>query len=109
LLNYLPVSGNLVIAEIMVPERLVGLSLLEANLRRSFGVNLISVKNGETEEYGLFTPEYCFRAGDIALVSGLDESIELFAESHAVKGRRRFGFKDISNLFGHNKRTTTKS
>ena len=109
LLNYLPVSGKLVIAEIMVPEKLVGLSLLEANLRRTFNVNLISVKNGENEEYGLFTPEYRFRAGDIALVSGMDESIELFAESRSLKGKRRFGFKDISNIFGRKKTPVKKA
>ncbi len=109
LLNYMPVSGKLVIAEIMVPEKLVGLSLLEANLRRTFGVNLISVKNGENETYGLFTPEYRFRSGDIALVSGMDESIEQFAESHTHKGRRRFGFKDISNVFGKKKRPANKA
>lgn len=109
LLNYLPVSGKLVIAEIIVPEKLVGLSLLEANLRRTFSINLISVKNGENEEYGLFTPEYRFRAGDIALVSGMDESIEIFAESHAAKGKRRFGFKDISNIFGRKKQPMKKA
>ncbi len=85
LLNYLPVSGKLVIAEILVPERLFGISLLDANLRRSYGVNLISVKNGEDEEYGLFTPEYSFKPGDIALVSGMDKSVELFAESNSIK------------------------
>jgi trk system potassium uptake protein len=105
LLNYLPVSGKLVIAEIIVPERLFGLSLLEANLRRSFGVNLISVKNGEDDEYGLFTPEYRFRSGDIALVSGMDESVEVFSQSHSIKARHRLGLRDISNVFGNKKRS----
>jgi len=104
LLNYLPVSGKLVIAEIMVPERLFGMSLIEANLRQSYGVNLISVKNGEDEEYGLFTPEYRFRSGDIALVSGMDKSVELFAESNAIKKKQRSGSRTISSLFGRRKK-----
>jgi len=109
LLNFLPVSGKLVIAEVEVPKRLFGLSLLVANVRQAYGVNLISVKNGENDEYGLFTPEYRFREGDIALVSGMDESIEIFAESHALKGKRRFGFKDISKIFGRNNKPVQKN
>ncbi len=104
LLNYLPVSGKLVIAEIMVPERLFGMSLIEANLRQSYGVNLISVKNGEDEEYGLFTPEYRFRSGDIALVSGMDKSVELFAESNSIKKKQRAGSRTIASLFGRRKK-----
>jgi trk system potassium uptake protein len=104
LLNYLPVSGKLVIAELEVPERLVGLSLLGANLRQHYGVNLISVKNGETEEYGLFTPEYRFRAGDVALVSGSTEAIEEFADSHSRKGAQGFRLRNLGKLFGRSKK-----
>lgn len=100
LLNYLPVSGKLVIAELEVPERLYGLSLIEANLRKDYGLNLISVKNGETEEYGLFTPEYRFRPGDVALVSGLDESVETFAANAERVGKRRPGMRNLARLFG---------
>jgi trk system potassium uptake protein len=78
LLNYLPVSGKLVIAELSVPESFIGHTVLEVNLRKKFGVNLISVKNGK-EEYGIFVPEYIFREGDIALVSGTDKVLESFS------------------------------
>lgn len=102
LLNYLPVSGNLVIAELVVPERFFGRSLLEANLRKNNGINLISVRNGD-EEYGLFSPEYRFRPGDIALVSGLDESIEAFANGHGPARRPGALMRDIGRLFGRRK------
>lgn len=102
LLNYLPVSGNLVIAELEVPERLFGLSLLEANLRKDYGVNLISVKNRD-EEYGLFTPEYRFRPGDVALVSGLDESIEAFTQRHPSKVKAHKPARGLGRLFGARK------
>ena len=108
LLNYLPVSGKLVIAEILVPERFFGMSLIEANLRQSYGLNLISVKNGEDEEYGLFTPEYRFVSGDIALVSGMDKSVELFADSHSIKKKQVAGLRTISNLFGRRKKSLPK-
>ena len=99
LLNYLPVSGKLVIAELIVPERLFGHSLLEANLRKNHGINLISVRNGD-EEYGLFTPEYRFRPGDVALVSGLDESVEAFAQKHTARRRRNSLVRDLGRIFG---------
>ena len=86
LLNYLPVSGKLVIAEITVPERFFGHTLLEVNLRKKYGLNLISVKNGDTEEYDLFSPDYVFRPGDIALVSGTEELLEAFS---LVSGKQK--------------------
>lgn len=100
MLNYLPVSGNLVIAEIEVPVRLFGLSLIEANMRQTYGVNLISVKNGEEEEYGLFTPEYRFRPGDIALVSGTEQAIQSLADPSKRKARSAEGTKSLGRLFG---------
>jgi len=104
-LNYLPVSGKLVIAELAVPPQLIGRTLLEANLRRKYGLNLISVKNGD-EEYDFASPDYVFRAGDIALVSGKDRSLAAFA-TMATKGAGRKampGLGDLSALFGFGKK-----
>jgi trk system potassium uptake protein TrkA len=106
LLNYLPVSGKLVIAETEIPASFFGRSLLEADLRRKHGLNLVSVKNGAGEEYGTFTPEYRFRPGDIALVSGTDESLEAFA-GVAAKDRAkqaRTGVRSLGSLFKLGKR-----
>ncbi len=103
LLNYLPVSGKLIIAEIAVPERLFGQSLLEVNLRQAYGLNLIAVKNG-SEEYGLFTPQYRFKAGDIALLSGMDESIDAFTMSNDKKAKASQGLRTIQKLFGSKKK-----
>lgn len=97
LLNYLPVSGKLIIAEVAVPERFFGLSLLEVNLRKKYGLNLISVKNGDVEEYGLFSPQYVFRPGDVALISGTDELLEAFCAVDG-KGRNRLATPRLGNL-----------
>ena len=99
LLNYLPVSGKLIIAEVAVPERFFGLSLIEVNLRKKYGLNLISVKNGDAEEYGLFSPEYVFRPGDVALVSGTDELLETFCAT-GVKGKGRRSLPYLGKLIG---------
>jgi trk system potassium uptake protein TrkA len=100
-LNYLPVSGNLVIAELEIPARYFGHSILEADIRRKYGLNFISVKNGVEEDYGLFTPDYRFRPGDIALVSGTDEALEAFAGA-AARDRakqKRTGVRSLGSLF----------
>jgi len=106
LLNYLPVSGKLVIAEISVPERFFGFSLLDVNLRKKFGLNLISVKNGDSEEYGLFSPEYVFRPGDVALVSGTDDLLEAFcASTDKDRAKQRAPkFSNLGKLFGIGKK-----
>ncbi|HAP44177.1 MAG: hypothetical protein A2087_12755 [Spirochaetes bacterium GWD1_61_31] len=99
LLNYLPVSGKLVIAEVEVPANLIGQSLLGAKLRQSYGINLISVKSGVDQEYDLFSPDYLFQPGDIALVSGSDQAIESFAQNHVQRGGRKPRLGDIVKLF----------
>lgn len=103
LLNYMPVSGKLAIAEIEVPGRLFGVSLIEANLRTTYGLNLISVKNGE-DEYDLFTPEYRFRPGDVALVSGSVESIETFTDGKGRRAAPGRGIRAFERLFGKRKK-----
>lgn len=100
-LNYLPVSGKLVIAELEVPSRFFGQSPIEANLRKKFDLNVISVKNGPEEEYGLFSPEYRFRPGDVVLVSGTEESLDGFAgvaTKDQVK-RKKIGLRNLGKLF----------
>jgi trk system potassium uptake protein TrkA len=104
LLNYLPVSGNLVIAELELPERFVGKTVVETDLRKKYGLNLISVKNGEEEEYGLFLPDYRFRKGDVALVSGTDEALEAFAGRATKETNRGSLIRSLKRLFGHDKK-----
>jgi trk system potassium uptake protein len=93
------VSGKLVIAELEIPEAFVGRTLVETDLRRQHGLNLISVKN-QQEEYGLFTPDYRFRAGDIALVSGTDEALETFAGRADREVKKGPSGRSLGRLFG---------
>ncbi len=99
LLNYLPVSGSLVIAELEVPAPFFGQSLVETELRKKYGLNLISVKN-QQEEYGLFAPDYRFRPGDVALVSGTDEALEAFSGRAAESREQGKGMRNLRRLFG---------
>ncbi len=98
LFSYLPVSGSLVIAEVGLPEGLIGKTPAEAELRKGYGLNVISVKNGEDEEYGAFSPDYRFRAGDIALVSGSGASLDAFIAAKTKRGDKTIG--TLRRLFG---------
>jgi len=97
-LNYFPVSGKLVIAEIEIPERFVGQTVMETDFRRKFGLNLISVKNSD-EEYDLFMPDYRFRTGDIGLVSGTDDALEAFTGKETKERENRILFEGFKRLF----------
>jgi trk system potassium uptake protein TrkA len=86
LLNYLPVSGNLVIAELEVPAFLAGKTLVEADLRRKYGLNLISLREKEGE-FGQLSPDSVFEEGTIGLFSGTDDNLERFI-GYAPKEKR---------------------
>lgn len=74
LLNYLPVSGKLVIAELPVPDMLIGKTLVSSDLRRLYRLNLLSIREAEGE-FAACAPEYVFKRGDIGLFAGSDEDL----------------------------------
>lgn len=101
-LNYLPVGGNLVIAEVEIPESFVGKTVLELDLRKKFGLNLISVRS-EEDEYRLFSPDYRFEAHDIALVSGTEADIDAFTGRLEKEVGSRTFVESIKQLFSKTK------
>jgi trk system potassium uptake protein TrkA len=92
LLNYLPVSGNLAIAELEVPEIMIGRTVLETDIRRKYGLNLISVRRPDGE-YSEFNPGYRFETGDIALFSGSDEALDHFT-GYMLRERKHHDFAE---------------
>ncbi len=69
MLDYIQLSEKLNISKLMAPERIVGKTVLEVNLRKNFTVNIIAVENdGNLNE--MVGPDYRFRRGDILFVSG---------------------------------------
>jgi trk system potassium uptake protein TrkA len=77
LLNYLPVSGKLVIAELAIPDLMIGKTIMQVELRKTHALNLLSVRRADTE-FGEFQPAHLFQKGDIGLFSGSDEAINTF-------------------------------
>lgn len=69
MLDYIQLSEKLNISKLLVPQKIIGKTVLEANLRKEFAVNIIAVENdGSLME--LVAPGYEFRKGDILYVSG---------------------------------------
>ncbi len=75
MLDYIQLSEKLNISKLMVPEKMVGKTVLEVNLRKNFSVNIIAVENdGNLNE--MVSPDYRFRRGDIFFVSGSREGLK---------------------------------
>ncbi len=74
MLDYIQLSEKLNISKLMAPEKMVGRTVLDVNLRKNFGVNIIAVENGGNLQE-IISPDYCFRRGDILFVSGCRDGL----------------------------------
>ncbi len=74
MLDYIQLSEKLNISKLLAPEKIVGKTVLEVNLRKHFSVNIIAVENdGNLNE--MVGPDYKFRRGDILFVSGYRDGL----------------------------------
>ncbi len=69
MLDYIQLSEKLNISKLLVPEKMLGKTVLEVNLRKEFNVNIIAVENNGTL-VEIVAPGYRFRSGDILFLSG---------------------------------------
>jgi trk system potassium uptake protein TrkA len=84
ILSYLPVSGELAIAEFEIPEVFFGKTLIEMELRKKYQLNLLSVRSMDAE-YIICDPRYIFKAGDVGLFYGKNDALREFAGSDTFK------------------------
>ena len=68
-LDFIQLSERLTISKLIVPEKLVGKTVVEADLRSRFGLNIIAIANGATVMENV-KPDYSFCKGDILFLSG---------------------------------------
>ena len=92
--SYLPISAGLIIAEVKVPEKFYGKSLVEVDMRRQYNLNVIAYRKLDREEYFFYAPEYRLQGDDILLVGGREEDIDAFTEAKLPIGSR-----SITGLF----------
>ena len=68
-LDFIQLSERINISKRMVPEKFIGKTVLELNIRARFGLNIIAVENSG-EVVDVVAPDYTFRAGDVMIISG---------------------------------------
>jgi trk system potassium uptake protein len=85
LFNFLPISKGLVIAEVRTPKHFVGKSLIEADIRRKFKLNVIALTQEKDMDYEFVSPEHRLKDDDLLLLVGKEEDIALFSGA-AISG-----------------------
>ena len=78
-LDFIQLSEKLNISKFLIPERIVGKTVLSVNLRKRFGINIIALENNGTLIESI-DPDYVFEKGDIMFVSGSKEGLTRLAE-----------------------------
>ena len=78
--SYLPISKDLVIAEVKVPEQFYGKSLIEVDLRKQYRLNVIAYRKLDQEDYAFYAPEYRLQADDLLLLAGNEEDVARFTQ-----------------------------
>lgn len=90
LYNFIPIGGDLVMAEVCVPSDLPGKTIVEADLRRRAGVNVVAIRSKDSTAYRNFERDYKLVESDLLLVAGNEPDVFAFsgvpqAPAHAKK------------------------
>lgn len=77
LLDYLPIGQEYSVAELAPPRSFIGKTLVELDLRRNFGINVIAVRELVPERLVvLIQPDFVIKDSDVLIVVGKQEDIE---------------------------------
>lgn len=79
MLDYIQLSEQLNISKLLVPEQIIGRSVIEVNLRKNYGINIIAIENGGVIMQSI-EPGYEFRKGDILFVAGSKETLNQLSQ-----------------------------
>jgi trk system potassium uptake protein TrkA len=101
LYNFMPISSGLVMAEIFLPKKYAGKTLIESNIRYKEGVNIVAIKKDHESEYSFFVPDYKLGAEDILLAVGEEDNIKKFTSANADKNTKNIT-TIMKRLLGNN-------
>lgn len=79
LYNFIPIGGDLVMAEVHVPDSLQGLTIVDADLRRKFGVNVVAIHDENSTAYRNSDRDYKLTGSDLLLVAGTEKDVFAFS------------------------------
>ena len=80
ILSYIELSENIDISKVQTPRQYVGKQILDIDLRKKFGLNIIAVEHGE-EMITNISPEYTLEADDTMYVLGNKASLRQFEDA----------------------------
>jgi trk/ktr system potassium uptake protein len=78
--SYMPISEQLVMAEVNFPAEYIGKTVVDADIRSGLGLNVVAVRPGGRGEFVFMTPDYQFTAEDRFLVVGSNERVGAVSE-----------------------------
>lgn len=78
-LDFIQLSEKLNISKLMIPDSIIGKTVLTVDLRGKYGVNIIAIESNGTLIESV-APEYVFKKGDIIFISGSKESLNHLTE-----------------------------
>ena len=77
-LDYVQLSEKLNISKVTAPDFIVGKTVIESDLRKKFGINIIAIENKEGLTENIY-PLYVFKNDDILYIAGEREKISAFS------------------------------
>jgi trk system potassium uptake protein TrkA len=78
-IDYLEVSGEVGVVELVAPDSVLGQSLIEADIRNKFGLTVVAVQRG-AELIVSPAPDFVINRGDVLVVMGNIDAAEQFSE-----------------------------
>ncbi|HUW69305.1 MAG TPA: TrkA family potassium uptake protein [bacterium] len=102
LFSFMAISPSLVLAEVGVPERYVGMTLVEANFRQSKGINVVAIRKQTGDEYEYFDPKYRLAADDVMLCAGTERDVTAFTGARITARKNVIG-EMLKGIFGQPK------
>ncbi len=119
LTNFMPISSDLVLAEVIAPDFVIGKTVVEVGLRATHHVNVVAVKYAselavnEVSE-GIFhdlDTAYRFKAGDVLLVTGREGDVFVFSgvqrTAEHEKTKNKFSVL-LKNMLGRKQNPSTR-
>ena len=76
-LDYVSLCNQVEIRQIRVPNHLIGKSIEETEIRHKYRLNIIAIENGDETDIEVM-PDYRLRHGDIIVVIGKVDNIDVF-------------------------------
>ena len=86
LISYMPLSQEMVLAEVKAPPQIVGKMLKDSGIRDIRHLNVVAIRGEKTgQEYSFVTPDYIFLKDDVLLLAGNEANLLEFSDREELQ------------------------